>query len=64
MSQELFILQQNDVVQTDIKTIKEAFEQLQKQEQDVFHVFQKLIQEIMIHQNGMIDITYTFEDPL
>ncbi|ACK92466.1 recombinase family protein [Bacillus paranthracis] len=64
VSQELFILQQNDVVQTDIKTIKEAFEQLQKQEQDLFHVFQKLIQEIMIHQNGTVDITYTFEAPL
>ncbi len=63
-SHELFVLQRNDVIQVDIRTIKAAFEQLQKQEQDLFHVFQKLIQEIMIHQNGTVDITYTFEGPL
>ncbi|MGY1419985.1 recombinase family protein [Bacillus cereus] len=60
---ELFILQQNDVVQINIKTIKEAFEQLQQQGQDLIHVFQTLIQKISIHQDGTIDITYTFESP-
>ncbi|EEL84691.1 TPA: recombinase family protein [Bacillus cereus] len=60
-SQELFILQQNDVVQTDIKTIKEAFQRLQQQEKDLFHVFQTLIGEIVVHQDGTVDITYTFE---
>ncbi|GAB6428910.1 recombinase family protein [Bacillus cereus] len=61
---ELFILQQNDIVQTDIKTIKEAFEQLRQREHDLYHVFQTLIQKIVIHQDGMVDITYTFESPL
>ena len=45
-SHELFILQQNDVIQTDIKTIKEAFEQLQQQEHDLYHVFRTLIQKL------------------
>ncbi|HDR8522410.1 TPA: recombinase family protein [Bacillus toyonensis] len=63
-SQELFILQQNDVVQTDIKTIKEAFEQLQQKEHDLYHVFRTLIQKIIIYQDGTVDITYTFESPL
>jgi len=62
-SHELFILQQNDVVQINIKTIKEAFEQLQQQGQDLIYVFQTLIQKISIHQDGTIDITYTFESP-
>ncbi|EJR78562.1 hypothetical protein IK9_03865 [Bacillus cereus VD166] len=62
-SQELFILQQNDTVQIDIKTIKEAFQQLQQREQDLFHVFQTLIQEIVMHQDGAVDITYIFERP-
>ncbi|MGM1350976.1 recombinase family protein [Bacillus cereus group sp. BceL302] len=62
-SHELFILQQNDVVQINIKTIKEAFEQLQQQGQDLIHVFQTLIQKISIHQDGTIDIIYTFESP-
>ncbi|MGE6366388.1 DUF4825 domain-containing protein [Bacillus paramycoides] len=61
---ELLILQNSDAVQTDIKTIKQAFEQLQHQEQDLIHVFQTLIQKISIHQDGTVDITYTFESPL
>lgn len=30
-------------------------------ERSLLHVFQTLIQEIMIHQDGTIDIVYTFE---
>lgn len=44
----------------DIETIKEAFQQLQQQDQDLFHIFQTLIQEISIHQNGTVDIIYKF----
>ncbi|WP_242274958.1 recombinase family protein [Bacillus cereus group sp. BfR-BA-01445] len=62
MSNELFLLKQNDSVAVDIKTIKEAFEQLQQREYDLYHVFQTLIQEIVIYQNGTVDITYTFEN--
>ncbi|MBJ8109998.1 recombinase family protein [Bacillus cereus group sp. N6] len=61
---ELLILQNSDAVQMDIKTIKQAFEQLQQQEQDLIHVFQTLIQKISIQQDGTVDITYTFESPL
>lgn len=60
-NQELFILQQRDVVQTDIKTIKEAFEQLLQREHDLYHVFQTLIRKIVIQQDGTVDIVYTFE---
>ncbi|WP_044784526.1 recombinase family protein [Bacillus thuringiensis] len=58
---ELFVLQQSDSATLDIKTIKEAFRQLQQQGQDLFHVFQTLIAEIVVHQDGTVDITYTFE---
>lgn len=60
---ELFILQNNDVMQMDVKTIKEAFRQLQQQNQDLLHVFQTLIQEVIIHQDGTVDITYAFGSP-
>ncbi|MDC2863176.1 recombinase family protein [Bacillus sp. BP-3] len=60
---ELLIIQNSDAVQMDIKTIKQAFAQLQYQEQDLIHVFQTLIQKISIHQDGTVDITYTFESP-
>ena len=62
-SQELFILQNSDAVQIDIKTIKQAFEQLQQQGKDLFRVFQTLIEEIVVHQDGTIDIIYNFESP-
>lgn len=62
-NQELFVIQQGDSVLTDIKTIKEAFQQLEQQDRDLLHVFQTLVQEIVIHQEGTIDITYKFENP-
>ncbi|MGS2746350.1 recombinase family protein [Bacillus zanthoxyli] len=62
-SHELLILQNSDAGQMDIRTIKKAFEQLQEQGQDLFHVFQTLIKEIIVHQDGTIDITYIFESP-
>lgn len=62
-SHELLILQNSDAGQMDIKTIKKAFEQLQEQGQDLFRVFQILIKEIIVHQDGTIDITYIFESP-
>ncbi|MGC7812033.1 recombinase family protein [Bacillus paranthracis] len=62
-SHELLILQNSDAGQMDIKTIKKAFEQLQEQGQDLFHVFQTLIEEIIVHQDGTIDITYNFKSP-
>lgn len=61
VNRELFVLQNDDVIQTDIKTIKEAFEQLRKQGEDLFHVFKTLIRQIVVHQNGKVDIVYIFE---
>lgn len=63
INQELFVMQQNNSVSMNIKTIKEAFQQLQQQNRDLLHVFQILIQEIVIHQDGTVDIIYTFENP-
>ncbi len=60
---ELFLINKAETVQISIKTIKEAFEELKNQNQDLFDVFQTLIEEIVIHPDGTIDITYTFEEP-
>ncbi|PGA29530.1 recombinase family protein [Bacillus thuringiensis] len=62
IKQDLFVIQQNNSTSMEIKTIKEAFQQLQKQDKDLLYVFQTLIQKIMIHQDGTVDITYTFEN--
>jgi uncharacterized membrane protein YccC len=60
---QLFIIKQSETVQTNIQTIKDAFQELQNQNQDLFDVVQTLIEEIIIHPDGTIDITYTFEEP-
>ncbi|WP_179301695.1 hypothetical protein [Neobacillus jeddahensis] len=57
------MLKQAETVQTNIQTIKDAFLELQNQNQDLFDVLQTLIQEIVIHPDGTIDIQYTFEEP-
>ncbi|MBG9543606.1 serine recombinase [Cytobacillus firmus] len=62
-SNQLFIIKQSETVQTNIQTIKDAFQELQNQNQDLFDVVQTLIEEIIIHPDGTIDITYTFEEP-
>ena len=48
------------MVYTDVKSIQEAFEQLQEKGQDLLYVFQTLIERIAIHQDGTVDIRYTF----
>ncbi|GAB6554226.1 recombinase family protein [Bacillus mobilis] len=58
---ELLSIQNSDAVQVDIKTIKQALEQLQNQEQDLIHVFQTLIQKISIRKDGIIDVIYKFK---
>ncbi|MDF2017692.1 MULTISPECIES: recombinase family protein [unclassified Bacillus (in: firmicutes)] len=64
VNDELFIVQSNNIVQINIKTIKGAFEQLEQKEHDLYHVFQTLIERILIHKDGTVDIIYTFENPL
>ncbi|MCM3765486.1 recombinase family protein [Neobacillus niacini] len=60
---QLFIINQSETVQTNIQTIKDAFQELKNQNQDLFDVFQTLIKEIVIHPDGTIDIQYAFEEP-
>ncbi|MEJ9212855.1 hypothetical protein [Bacillus smithii] len=63
MNNQLFVIQKAETVRTNIQTIKDAFHELKNQNQDLFDVFQTLIEEIVIHPDGTIDITYTFEEP-
>ncbi|MBP0723924.1 recombinase family protein [Bacillus sp. RG28] len=60
---ELFVLNQTETVQTNIQNIKDAFKEIEKSNQDLHHVFKTLIKEIVIHPEGTIDVTYTFEEP-
>ncbi len=63
ITDQLLLIQKTETVQMNIQTIKDAFRELKKQNQDLFDVFQTLIEEIIVHPEGTIDITYTFEEP-
>ncbi|MCI1693808.1 recombinase family protein [Aneurinibacillus aneurinilyticus] len=62
--EELFILQRTEHVQQNEHNIKEAFLQLENTDQDLYHVFNTLIEEIKIEQDGTMDIKYTFRQPI
>ncbi len=57
---KLFILKQENNTQEQIKNIKEAFEQLDRHEEDLHHVFTQLLDEIIMYPDGKLNITYTF----
>lgn len=62
--EELFILQRTEHVQQNEQNIKEAFEQLENTEQDLYQVFNTLIDEIVIEPDGTVNIKYTFQQPV
>ncbi|MFD2628765.1 recombinase family protein [Oceanobacillus kapialis] len=56
----LFLLNQKEVNHKTINNIKEAFDEIQKRDHDLFHALQVLINEIRVHIDGEIDIDYNF----
>lgn len=61
INDQIYLMTQEENNQTDIKNIKEAFEQLKHHDEDLFYVFSKLIKRIVMHPDGEIDIDYTFD---
>lgn len=56
----IFLLENQAHTDTEIRSIIEAFRALKNQDQDLFLAFQALINEIIVHQDGTIDIDFTF----
>ncbi len=63
INNQLFMARKSETAQTNIQNVKEAFQELQNQNQDLFNVLQTLIEEIIVHPDGTVDIAYTFEEP-
>lgn len=61
MRDRIFILQQDADVEVDISNIQEAFKQLENADEDLRQAFEALIEEIIVHPEGKVDIKYTFE---
>lgn len=60
--EKLLLMQRTDHTQKQIDNIRNAFAQLENQDQDLFNVFQVLISLIKVYHDGTIDIEYTFEN--
>lgn len=61
MKDRLFLLSQDQDIGIDIKTIQEAFQQLERSEEDLKGAFEALIEKILVHPDGEIDFIYAFE---
>jgi len=61
ISDEIFLLKQEEETQIDIKNIQEAFEQLNHRDKDLHHAFATLIDHIVVHPDGKLDFHYKFE---
>lgn len=56
-------LKQQEYTDTKIRSIQEAFENLNNRDQDLYKVFKTLIDKIIVHPEGKIVIYYSFERP-
>lgn len=61
LEDEIFLLSQQKEVEIEIKNIKNAFEQLEQNDADLYHAFTALIDEIIFYPDGKVDIAYKFE---
>ncbi|MDX8046623.1 recombinase family protein [Gracilibacillus sp. S3-1-1] len=60
LEDELFILNNADKRDLNIETIKEALEQLNDTDQDLYNVFNKLLKCGTIYEDGSIDLKFKF----
>jgi site-specific DNA recombinase len=44
----------------EIKDIQQAFKELENKDQDLHHALKTLIDHIVVHRDGKIDIKYSF----
>jgi site-specific DNA recombinase len=57
---KIFILNKEETVQLEIKDIQQAFKELENKDQDLHHALKTLIDHIVVHRDGKIDIKYSF----
>lgn len=61
LKDRLFLLNQDEEVEIDIKNIQSAFKQLEKENEDLYYAFKTLIDHVVVYPDGKVDIYYTFE---
>ncbi|MDQ0174471.1 recombinase family protein [Bacillus chungangensis] len=58
---KIIVLQHEEENSIDVESVEEAFKQLERYEKDLHHAMKELIQSIMVHPDGKIDIHYSFK---
>ncbi|MEN2765695.1 recombinase family protein [Ornithinibacillus xuwenensis] len=58
---KLFIYNKEEISNKTVKNVKEAFDEIDRKDQDIFHALQVIIDYITIHIDGKIDIHYNFD---
>lgn len=61
LNDDLFRLEREEEQSIDISNIQNAFAQLERTDQDLFHAFSVLIDKLVIHQDGTVDFYYNFK---
>lgn len=60
--EEVLLLKGREYTVTKIRTIQQAFELIQDQEQDLHQAFKTLLDEVVVHPDGTVDVGYGFEE--
>lgn len=61
LKDRLFLLNQEEEMEIDIKNIQVAFKQLERKDEDLHHAFKTLIDYVVVYPDGKVDINYSFE---
>jgi site-specific DNA recombinase len=57
---EMLRLQSREVTLQQVQTMQQAFERIQEQGQDLYPAFQTLLDEVVVHPDGTVDVKYGF----
>lgn len=61
LTDKVFLLKQEEDHQVEIENIQEAFNQLERHDEDLYHAFSTIIDHIVVHPDGKVDISYNFK---
>ncbi|WP_025731686.1 recombinase family protein [Heyndrickxia ginsengihumi] len=61
LKDKVFLMKQEEDHQIDIQNIQEAFNQLERHDEDLYHAFSTIIDHIVVHPDGKLDFYYKFK---
>lgn len=61
LEEEILVLGQKEYTHKKVQNIRQAFEVLEEENEDLLQVFRTLLDEVVIYPDGKIDMAYSFE---